>query len=433
MATQATQQVPAAPPQPSPSAPVIGGDMGGFSGIAKMYDQARASAGAASAAQQQQIAPLEAQLDQREAAGAAEQKRMEAMYDEQMHGLNLMQQRQRLITINRAQVLRKTLPIIGIFALIGGALDGVTGAMSALGGGLAGLSQGMKERYQQAWSQYNTQVKTMFDQVKDKQAQLKAIQNDNSKTLDEKLALLKITGANMPVYNKINNSEADAYAKWVTETTLMDKRIQLAETAHKGAAAVNKRVTVTAVNDAMSQAFPFAAPDLSNAEFTGQNATAALSAARGAWKQDHQMASLQIATIAQDYMHKSGSDWPSALQHTISWLRTNKLLESGKTPTLDDTDIESRMLGGDLPQGVKIQLAPGTPKPVADAVRAAAKADHAATTTAAPKAKAATTIYIATSGQRYSAADVAAAAKKAGVSVADYVKQKGLSSIKLGG
>jgi len=134
---------------------------------------------------------------------------------------------------------------------------------------------------------------------------------------------------------------------------------------------------------------------------------------------------LQIATIAQDYMHKSGSDWPSALQHTISWLRTNKLLESGKTPTLDDTDIESRMLGGDLPQGVKINFLKDTPKPVADAVRAAAKADYAGIKGSA--------IYISSNGQRYSAADVAAAAKKAGLSVGAYAKQKGLSYIKIGG
>lgn len=408
-------------PTPSPASPAFSGDMGGFSSIAKVYDQARANMGASDAALQKQVAPLEAQLDKKQAEGEAEQKRMEAMYDEQMHGLNLMQQRQRLITINRAQILRKTLPIIGIFALIGGALDGVTGAMSALGGGLAGLSQGMKERYQQAWDQYNKQVKTMFDQAKDTQAQLKAIINDNSKTLDEKLTLLKITGAHMPVYNSINNSEANAYARWVTETGLMDKRLQLAEVAHRGAAAVNKRVSVTSVNDAMSQAFPFAPPDLSNAEFTGENATAALSAARGNWKQKYQMASLQIATIAQDYMHKSNSDWPSALQHTISWLRTNKLLESGKAPVLDDSEIESRMLGGDLPQGMQIKFAPDTPKPVKAAVRAAAQADRG------------TTLYVAPNGHQYSQAEVAAAAKKAGVSEAAYAKRKGLSFIKLGG
>lgn len=417
----ATQQATQAAPQPTPASPVIPNDMGGFSVIAKVYDQARASVAASDAAIQKQVAPLEAQLDQREAAGAAEQKRLEAMYDQQMHGLNLMQQRQRLITINRAQVLRKTLPIIGLFALVGGALDGVTGAMSALGGGLAGLSQGMKERYQQAWDQYNTQVKTMFDQVKDTQAQLKTIINDNSKALDEKLALLKITGAHMPVYNQINNGEANAYARWVTETGLMDKRIQLAEVSHKGAAALNKRVTVTAVNDAMSQAFPFTPPDLSNAAFTGENASAALSAAEKAHKQTFQMASLQIATIAQDYMQKSGSDWPSALQHTISWLRTNKLLESGKAPVLDDTEIESRMLGGDLPQGMQIKFAPDTPKPVQAAVRAAAQADRG------------TTLYVAPNGHQYSQAEVAAAAKKAGVSEAAYAKRKGLSFIKLGG
>ena len=421
MATQQATKTSAQPPLPSPSSPVIPNDMGGFSGIAKIYDQARANVATSDAAMQKQVAPLEAQLDKREAEGEAEQKRMEALYDQQMHGLNLMQQRQRLITINRAQVLRKTLPIIGMFALIGGALDGVTGAMSALGGGLAGLSQGMKERYQQAWNQYNAQVKTMFDQVKDTQAQLKGIINDNSKTLEEKLALLKITGAHMPVYNQINNGEANAYARWVTETGLMDKRIQLAEVAHKGAAALNKRVSVTSVNDAMSQAFPFVQPDLSNAEFTGENATAALSAARGAWKQKYQMASLQIATIAQDYMHKSGSDWPSALQHTISWLRTNKLLESGKVPVLDDSEIESRMLGGDLPQGMQVKFAPDTPKPVQAAVRAAAKADKG------------NVIYVATNGQQYTQGEVAAAAKKAGISVDAYAKRKGLSFIKIGG
>lgn len=420
-------------PTPSPASPAFSGDMGGFSSIAKVYDQARANMGASDAALQKQVAPLEAQLDKKQAEGEAEQKRMEAMYDEQMHGLNLMQQRQRLITINRAQVLRKTLPIIGIFALIGGALDGVTGAMSALGGGLAGLSQGMKERYQQAWSQYNSQVKTMFDQVKDTQAQLKAIINDNSKTLDEKLALLKITGAHMPVYNQINNGEANAYARWVTETGLMDKRLQLAEVAHRGAAAVNKRVSVTSVNDAMSQAFPFVQPDLSNAEFTGENATAALSAARGAWKQKYQMASLQIATIAQDYMHKSNSDWPSALQHTISWLRTNKLLEAGKVPSLDDAEIESRMFGGEPASNTKIILAPGTTPAVASAVRAEAKAHKGDDVQVAQAAKKGATIYVSTSGQQYSETQVAAAAKKAGVSVAAYAKQKGLSFIKLGG
>ncbi len=133
------------------------------------------------------------------------------------------------------------------------------------------------------------------------------------------------------------------------------------------------------------------------------------------------MASLQVATIAQDYMQKFGSDWPSALQHTISWLRTNKLLESGKAPVLDDAEIESRMLGGDLPQGMQIKFAPDTPKPVQAAVRAAAQADRG------------TTLYVAPNGHQYSQAEVAAAAKKAGVSEAAYAKRKGLSFIKLGG
>lgn len=418
MATQTQAQ----PATSAPASAMPSSDMGGFGAIAAVYDRQRQQIASQGDAMKGQIEPILSEIDADAKHNRALENHLLGQYQDEMQRVNMLQQRQRLITMHRAQALRKALPIIGIFALIGGALDGVTGAMTALGGGLAGLSQGMNKKYQEAWSEYDGQVKTMLDQAKDTQSMLKSIIADDSKPLTEKLALLRVESAHMPVYNQINNSEANAYARWVTETSMMDKRIQLAETVHKKTADLNKPVSAGHVEDAMSFAFPFTPPDLSNS--AGINDSAVLSAAEKTWKQQHRMAAMQVATIASDYMHKTGSDWPSALRYTVSWLHAHHQMDTLSQGSLSDESVETDMAAGGAPAAnVKIVMAPGTPASVAQAARAAAAAN------AHKDASAAKGGYADSNGNTYSAAAVAQAAAKVGMSVAAFVKSRKLTAV----
>lgn len=411
-------------PQPAPAAPApaMPSNMGGFSSVAALYDQQRQQMQAAQSQLDAQTAPILDEINARSKRDAEEQDMMLKRYDAQMQQVNMLTQRQRLITINRAQVLRKVMPVVGLFALIGGALDGVSGATAALAGGLSGLSQGLNKNYQDAWKQYDDQVKTMLSSAKDTQAILKSIMDDNSKSLDEKLALLKVESAHVPAYNQINTAEANAYARFVTEHDIMNQRIAATEARHREAQGANKAATAAQVNDAMMMAFPFKGPDTSKLPITA-DVTGILSAAKGNWKQQYHMSAVQIATIASDYMHKTQSDWPTALSHTVNWLKTHRLLEAGRAPELDDADVESQMGAGEAPaSNVRIEMAPGTPASVVRATRAAAGAN--AKVDAAQGGK---TTYVDRSGRQYSAASVAQAAAQHGVSVAEFVKRAGLS------
>src|SRR6185503_6581609 len=89
-----------------------------------------------------------------------------------------MMQRQRLVTVNKAQVLRKVLPVIGLFTLIAGKAAGMDGALAALGGGMAGLTKGLDQGMQDAWKQYTVSYDQVMARVKETQAQIKAVIDD---------------------------------------------------------------------------------------------------------------------------------------------------------------------------------------------------------------------------------------------------------------
>lgn len=111
-----------------------------------------------------------------------------------------MMQRQRLVTVNKAQVLRKVLPIIGLFTLIAGKAEGLDGALAALGGGMAGLTKGLDQNMQDAWKQYTASYNQMMARVKETQAQIKAVIDDRDKTQAQKTDLYKALGSQVASY-----------------------------------------------------------------------------------------------------------------------------------------------------------------------------------------------------------------------------------------
>lgn len=111
-----------------------------------------------------------------------------------------MMQRQRLVTVNKAQVLRKVLPVIGLFTLIAGKAAGMDGALAALGGGLAGLTKGLDQGMQDAWKQYTVSYNQMMARVKETQAQIKAVIDDRDKTQAQKTDLYKALGSQVASY-----------------------------------------------------------------------------------------------------------------------------------------------------------------------------------------------------------------------------------------
>jgi hypothetical protein len=109
-------------------------------------------------------------------------------------------QRQRLVTVNQAQILRKVLPVVGLFTLIAGKLDGMNGALAALGGGMAGLTKGLDQNMQNAWQQYTASYNQMMAKVKETQAQIKSVIDDRDKTQAQKTDLYKALGAQLATY-----------------------------------------------------------------------------------------------------------------------------------------------------------------------------------------------------------------------------------------
>ena len=111
-----------------------------------------------------------------------------------------MMQRQRLVTVNKAQLLRKVLPVIGLFTLIAGKAEGMDGALAALGGGMAGLTKGLDQNMQDAWKQYTVSYNQMMARVKETQAQIKAVIDDREKTQAQKTDLYKALGSQVAAY-----------------------------------------------------------------------------------------------------------------------------------------------------------------------------------------------------------------------------------------
>lgn len=145
-----------------------------------------------------------------------------------------MMQRQRLVTVNQAQLLRKVLPIIGIFTLIAGKAAGMDGALAALAGGMAGLSQGLDQKMQDAWKQYTASYNQMMARVKETQAQIKAVIDDRDKTQMQKVDLLKALGSQVAAYRlAIDRSQAN------------DERMQIAQLQ------ASTRASDTAAHDAV--------------------------------------------------------------------------------------------------------------------------------------------------------------------------------------
>jgi hypothetical protein len=146
-------------------------------------------------------------LAQQEAAEGAQMQQHMDQDDAQLSHLDKaqeatwqMMQRQRLVTVNQAQILRKVLPVVGLFTLVAGKAAGMNGALAALGGGMAGLTKGMDQNMQNAWQQYTESYNRMMASVKETQAQIKSVIDDRDKTQAQKTDLYKALGTQLAAY-----------------------------------------------------------------------------------------------------------------------------------------------------------------------------------------------------------------------------------------
>lgn len=179
------------PPPPAPAPTPVASSMDGMSQLAGSLPKND---------------PGRALADQEVAQGAQLQQHMDED-DAQLSHLDAaqqdtwrMMQRQRLVTVNKAQVLRKVLPVIGLFTLIAGKAAGMDGALAALGGGLAGLTKGLDQGMQDAWNQYTVSYNQMMARVQETQAQIKAVIDDRDKTQAQKTDLYKALGSQVASY-----------------------------------------------------------------------------------------------------------------------------------------------------------------------------------------------------------------------------------------
>jgi hypothetical protein len=143
-------------------------------------------------AEVEQGAQLQQHMDQDDADLSHLDKAQEATWQ--------TMQRQRLVTVNQAQILRKVLPVVGLFTLIAGKAAGMNGALAALGGGMAGLTKGLDQKMQDAWQQYTASYNQMMANVKETQAQIKSVIDDRDKTQAQKTDLYKALGTQLAAY-----------------------------------------------------------------------------------------------------------------------------------------------------------------------------------------------------------------------------------------
>ena len=179
------------PPSPAPAPAPVASSMDGMSQLAGSLpknDPGRALA-------DQEVAQ-DAQLQQHMDEDDAQLSHLDAAQQDTWR----MMQRQRLVTVNKAQVLRKVLPVIGLFTLIAGKAAGMDGALAALGGGMAGLTKGLDQGMQDAWKQYTASYNQMMARVKETQAQIKAVIDDRDKTQAQKTDLYKALGSQVASY-----------------------------------------------------------------------------------------------------------------------------------------------------------------------------------------------------------------------------------------
>jgi hypothetical protein len=192
---------PAPAPAPTP-APAMPQSMDGMSQVASALPKGDPGQALAQAEVAQGT-----QLDQRMGEDDAEL----AHLDQAQQANWQMMQRQRLVTVNQAQILRKVLPVIGIFTLIAGKAGGMDSALAALGGGMAGLTKGLDQKMQDAWKQYTASYNQMMARVKETQAQIKAVIDDRDKTQAQKTDLYKALGSQVASYRlALSKAQSDA-------------------------------------------------------------------------------------------------------------------------------------------------------------------------------------------------------------------------------
>lgn len=228
------------PPPPASAPTPVASSMDGMSQLAGSLpknDPGRALAGEEAA----QGARLQQHLDEDD----AQLSHLDAAQQDTWR----MMQRQRLVTVNKAQVLRKVLPVIGLFTLIAGKAAGMDGALAALGGGLAGLTKGLDQGMQDAWKQYTASYNQMMARVKETQAQIKAVIDDRDKTQAQKTDLYKALGSQVASYRlalsraasdqsrmaaaqlRASTEQADTAAHDATELAVANTHAQLEQQA----------------------------------------------------------------------------------------------------------------------------------------------------------------------------------------------------------
>lgn len=233
MATNAMQTQPVPVPARASSTPASSPEdafAGGVSmgGLQRLFASQRAAATQAQNSQNTAFASLMKLNEQT----AQEHHDAISHYDDQMNAITQAMQRQRLVTINRAKIIKKTLPIIGLFALMAGGVDGISGAMSALAGGLAGLSQGLDKKYQEAWKDYDGRVKNLVEQAKITHQEMSDILKDKGMPVPQQIQMLKAVGASVPLVRSINTSEAGAYEKLLAAHEKLGRSIGKVESVH---------------------------------------------------------------------------------------------------------------------------------------------------------------------------------------------------------
>lgn len=194
-----------APPPSKPAAPPTA-PATQLAGIGKRMGGSTLDQLAAAAFQQDQqrqatldagVEKIQGELDQRD----QQDQQLLAGYSQQMAQITQAASRNQMISINRAQELRKFLPVLGIFTLIAGKVDGMDGALAAMAGGLAGLRQGNEEAFQRSWAQVQLKSKQLADRAKEVHENVNAILADRSKSIPEQLTLLKTATAQTPFFN----------------------------------------------------------------------------------------------------------------------------------------------------------------------------------------------------------------------------------------
>lgn len=179
---------------------------------------------------------LSAGIDEAEARQQRDFNSMQQKLGGFQRQLFAAQQRRRLITVNRAQTMKKLFPMAAIFALIGGGVAGTAGALSALAGGLAGFKTGEDQQYKRAVNQWSDNFNATLQRAQMQIGAVNEVMDNDKLNIDQKMEQLRAVTAGNPYLAHVVESSQNNASRVFDSIEKYKGAVLKAEAAHRASA-----------------------------------------------------------------------------------------------------------------------------------------------------------------------------------------------------